>query len=354
MTMDQEDAPPVARQLLSSPSLACDLSWLLSAAASPPAQHKDPRFAQVFAGREELSERVRTFWADGMSDTYFTEMLALAHHAGAFNETSPTALWAALSEAAATVPTDLGLESETAEDRAFILDRLAQLKASPDLVRSYIALLREVWEPNDEVWQANLPLVGEYGLSLVAQIERGRPLPEILESECQIFRDKLPDIHERLDAGQPLMVVPCYFFGKSLYLEFPGLTVIGSGFHNGERGARARTEGLARRLKTVADPTRLALLHVLALSPSTVGDLAASFGLAQPTVSMHIKSLRETGLVRAERQGGRLQLSADPAAVETLLGDLRRVVVHGAGTTGSERNPTTVAGATHSNVPVMA
>ena len=82
--------------------------------------------------------------------------------------------------------------------------------------------------------------------------------------------------------------------------------------HRNDAAARARTESLARRLKTVADPTRLALLHYLAGTPSTVGDLAASFGLAQPTVSMHMKSLRESGLVRSERKDGRMQLSADP------------------------------------------
>jgi DNA-binding transcriptional ArsR family regulator len=139
----------------------------------------------------------------------------------------------------------------------------------------------------------------------------------------------LGDISQRIDSGYPLLVVPCLFFGKSLYLEFPGLTVVGSGFQRNDAAARARTESLARRLKTVADPTRLALLHFLAGTPSTVGDLAASFGLAQPTVSMHMKTLRESGLVRSERKDGRVRLSADPDAVEAMLDELRGVVVQG-------------------------
>jgi DNA-binding transcriptional ArsR family regulator len=76
----------------------------------------------------------------------------------------------------------------------------------------------------------------------------------------------------------------------------------------------------------VADPTRLALLHFVAGTPSTVGDLAVSFGLAQPTVSMHMKSLRESGLVRSERKDGRLQLRADPDAVARMVEELRGVV----------------------------
>jgi DNA-binding transcriptional ArsR family regulator len=122
--------------------------------------------------------------------------------------------------------------------------------------------------------------------------------------------------------------------------------------------ARAKTESVARRMKAVADPTRLALLHSLASTPSTIGDLAVLFRLAQPTVSMHIKVLRENGLVRAEREGGRLRVSADPAAIELLLADLRGAVLQDAGsgsnTTGSERIPATVVERTLSGAPVTS
>jgi DNA-binding transcriptional ArsR family regulator len=57
-----------------------------------------------------------------------------------------------------------------------------------------------------------------------------------------------------------------------------------------------------------------------------VGDLATSFGLAQPTISMHMKSLRESGLVRSERKDGRMRLSADPGAVASMVDELRGVV----------------------------
>jgi ArsR family transcriptional regulator len=117
-----------------------------------------------------------------------------------------------------------------------------------------------------------------------------------------------------------------------MYLEFPDLVVIGTGVGQGDAVARARTESVARRLKAVADPTRLALLHSLATAPSSVGELATLFRLAQPTVSMHVKVLRQSGLVRSQRQGGRLRLSADPVAVESLLGELRLAVLAGTST----------------------
>jgi DNA-binding transcriptional ArsR family regulator len=40
-----------------------------------------------------------------------------------------------------------------------------------------------------------------------------------------------------------------------------------------------------------------------------------------------MKTLRESGLVRSERKDGRMRLSADPDAVETMLDELRGVVV---------------------------
>jgi DNA-binding transcriptional ArsR family regulator len=326
MTMDEVAVPTTHRKFLSSPSLACDLSWVLHVAVRPEWSVQYPLIADFFVGREDLAERVRTFWAR-QPETCFTEMQVLAHHAGALGETSPPAFWKALVSAVATVPTDIGLESESPEDREIFLSRLEELKASPELVESYIALLREVWEPFDAAWQAALPRLEQSGRHVVAQLEAGRPLEELVGEACATFHSMLFNINERVESGQPLLVVPCMFFGKSLYLEFPGLTLVGSGFQQNDRGARERTEALARRLKTVADPTRLALLHFLASTPSTVGDLAVAFGLAQPTVSMHMKMLRETGLVRSVRNGGRLQLSADPEAVETLLSELRSAVV---------------------------
>jgi len=160
--------------------------------------------------------------------------------------------------------------------------------------------------------------------------------------------------------------VPCLFFGSSMYLELDGLVVIGTGVGQGDLAARARTETVARRLKAVADPTRLALLHSLATAPSTISELALMFRLAQPTVSMHVKVLRENGLVQSRREAGRLRVSADPAAVDALLAEVREAVLQGlqapeglpsgqgASTTGSDRIPATVVETTRSGAPVTA
>ena len=255
------------------------------------------------------------------------------------------------------------MPSESPEDREIYLDRLRRLRESPALLRSYLDLLEAVWAPVDAMWQQALPIIEEAGRQVVAQYERGRSLELLIPEGCDIFHQRLPDILAKVEAGQqPLLFVPCLFFGSSMYLEVSGLVTIGTGVGQGDAVARAQTESVARRLKAVADPTRLALLHSLATAPSSVGELAVLFRLAQPTVSMHVKVLRENGLVRSQRQGGRLRLSADAGAVELLLDELRQAVLQGAdgpqpagaSTTGNDLMPATVVDRTLSATPVTS
>ena len=68
---------------------------------------------------------------------------------------------------------------------------------------------------------------------------------------------------------------------------------------------RMQTAALADRLKALADPTRLALLDLLAQQgdPLCVCDLTAQFPQNQPTISHHLRLLREAGLIGTEKRG---------------------------------------------------
>jgi ArsR family transcriptional regulator, arsenate/arsenite/antimonite-responsive transcriptional repressor len=79
----------------------------------------------------------------------------------------------------------------------------------------------------------------------------------------------------------------------------------------------ARAEALAERLKALADATRLRMLDLLAQQaegllpaegalpsePLCVCDVTAQFPQNQPTISHHLKILREAGLIQGERRG---------------------------------------------------
>jgi ArsR family transcriptional regulator len=63
---------------------------------------------------------------------------------------------------------------------------------------------------------------------------------------------------------------------------------------------------LARMFKALGDPVRLRLLSRVASSAggeACVCDLSSGFDVSQPTISHHLKVLRETGLLECERRG---------------------------------------------------
>ncbi|HET8607990.1 MAG TPA: metalloregulator ArsR/SmtB family transcription factor [Gaiellaceae bacterium] len=61
---------------------------------------------------------------------------------------------------------------------------------------------------------------------------------------------------------------------------------------------------LARRFKALGDPTRIAIVNRLAtVGEVCVCDLNAAFDLSQPTISHHLKLLREAGIVESQRRG---------------------------------------------------
>jgi DNA-binding transcriptional ArsR family regulator len=87
-----------------------------------------------------------------------------------------------------------------------------------------------------------------------------------------------------------------------------------------ETTIRPREELLARiaeRLKAMADPTRLRLLHALEGGEICVSDLAAQVGGSQANVSKHLAVLRKAGLVACRRDGMNVCYSiADRSAFE--------------------------------------
>lgn len=78
---------------------------------------------------------------------------------------------------------------------------------------------------------------------------------------------------------------------------------------------------LAARFKAVADPTRLRLLSLIAAhtgGEACVCDLTAGFDLSGPTISHHLKVLREAGLITGERRGTWIYYRVVPAMLATL------------------------------------
>ncbi|HEV7605206.1 MAG TPA: metalloregulator ArsR/SmtB family transcription factor [Candidatus Limnocylindrales bacterium] len=70
-------------------------------------------------------------------------------------------------------------------------------------------------------------------------------------------------------------------------------------------------------LQAAADPTRLTILRQLADDDGVCAcDFTACCEVAQPTVSHHLKVLREAGWVRTQRRGSNIYYFLEPAAAE--------------------------------------
>ena len=89
----------------------------------------------------------------------------------------------------------------------------------------------------------------------------------------------------------------------------------------GGRVDDAAAEALARMFKALADPNRVKLLSMIAASDeqeACVCDLTEPVGLAQPTISHHMKVLVEAGLVSREQRGKWAYFSLVPGILESL------------------------------------
>ncbi len=76
----------------------------------------------------------------------------------------------------------------------------------------------------------------------------------------------------------------------------------------------------------LADPSRIMILYALSDGPRSVTEICKALGMPQPSVSRHLKILRERRMVTVERQGTVMQYSlADRRLIEAL--DLLRAVL---------------------------
>ena len=76
----------------------------------------------------------------------------------------------------------------------------------------------------------------------------------------------------------------------------------------------------------VGDPKRLRLLYLVAEQPRNVSELTEMLGVSQPTVSHHLRILRDRGLVEARKEGTTVYYSlSNPRILEAL--DMMRAIV---------------------------
>ena len=307
------------------PSIAVEMSWALLAARKEQLCTNHPVLEALYQSPNGLEKRIRSFWADGVAD--FGELLVLADQARLVGSVHIEELLGGIAAAAVDSPAEMALLSESETDRLVFLARLDRLRRSPHLRRDYVQLLRDLWAEVGPAWEAE----GHRRAAAAAEryrrrLERGSKWADLIVADCEYLSQLLPRLIRQLPAFVPVTIAPSYFSGQGLLFDLPNGIVVGVSAAETGQHARARTDVLAKRLKSLADPTRLAIIDALAAGPMTVGEIARSFDLAQPTVSNHVKILREAGVVVSSRRGSRVELEVRKDAGNELLEDVKALM----------------------------
>jgi len=325
MPLFHDDPADLSPRVAVGGSIAVELDWALAAVRRPEFQRDHPVLDRVYQESPKLVERARSLWGAGEETSCggSIEIMILAHHGGVLFSMDPAQLLEQLEAICADAPVELPLASETPEDRAALLARLTRLRSSPQVRQRYVELVSDLWSALSADWEREGRLAVNAAVSARQDLQQqGLPWKQVAGNIKTCHEELLNQLVTSLGPRGTVAVVPAYFAHLGSMIDLPGMVLVGVRAVGLGVQSRARTELLARRLKTISDPTRLAMLEAIRGAPYTVSDLATHFSLAQPTVSNHLKLLREAGIVSNHTVGGRRLLTVQPDVLADLVDHL--------------------------------
>jgi ArsR family transcriptional regulator, arsenate/arsenite/antimonite-responsive transcriptional repressor len=330
MPVFEDDGGPAEPSVEVRPSAVLELSWLIYMPSSP---HKREgargSAAAVAAAADDIQAELRDIWGDEADADCLPEISILAHRSGTLLADEADSFLDGLDRAARIGEPRPELLSETPEVREATWRRLERMRRDPALVRHYRAVLAHVWDMVRDEWEeTGQRVVRRACRQWSDQIARGTPPTELLP-EKRLFRS--PELPRLIGLRGSLVLSPLYFCSPrgGIVIDTNDYVHVGGPLQSvdGERLLREESDQLAARLKVLADGTRVGLLRQLAEEPATVMDLARRFGLAQPTVSNHVRLLRDAGLLDSRRDGARVLYRVAPDRLERLLSETRQVLL---------------------------
>jgi DNA-binding transcriptional ArsR family regulator len=345
MPSEVAEAPPSSVQVLVAPFIDFQFVLFLLAKRGVYPQRPIPDWLRAREAEDPSTiNRAVQFWpAAGLGslssgEPYVDggETLVLAWRAGVlFSQDVPAAIDAIEAQIRVEAPTPK-LDSEPPEVVDIIGRRLAYLREDRAAAAEYVEILRQMWTLVEPQWRsAAAAEARETAADLDARARNESDLRKIVAANSFVHKDNYQAQIASARAVGELYVVPLALGNEgAIYWAFPGAVIVGVGAATPQKQARkrARLEDAAGRFKVLSDPTRLSILnevmHGTNYNATTVTELASLFGLSQPTISVHMKLLREAGLVSTERDGNRTLYTANETiirdfiahAVEELMG----------------------------------
>ncbi|HSS62736.1 MAG TPA: metalloregulator ArsR/SmtB family transcription factor [Candidatus Limnocylindrales bacterium] len=303
-----------------APSAPLELMWVMHFATA--GHEHEGAYASLDPLRARFGTRLTELRGDGMPQ-YSTELVVLADRSGTLLDLDLRRFFARVEDAIADPSPAPSLRSESPEELNVTRQRLERLRNDPQLRKRFIVLLGELWAAVEEEWEElGRPAVVAEARRWARALDEGSPYRRLMEAS-RLWANR-PDIDVFSDAAAAegnLILTPCWFGGKIHVIEMDGLVYLGRGIRHGEPSYRKVAAEIATSLKSLADPTRLAILLRLAREPASVTEIARQFQLSQPTVSAHVQVLREAGLLEERTVGRSAELTASPEALRRLFSD---------------------------------
>ena len=296
--------------------------------------HQNFWLATMPSERPDLMERIRTFWEGEQSSPEWLEILVLAQRSDTLFDQDLDGFVERLEFATGPSFEAPVLATESESTNRQTTERLAALSSSEDLRSKYASLLSDTFAALRPDWdREGQSQAEERALSLSRQmIVTPDPL-KALPSGSIARNEVFAELIERLISERDTVVVPSYFGGRgSGVVALPGLLLIAQGLEWDRIEKQRRTDAkvAAKRFKILSDPTRLAILAQLTKQATSIRDLAARFELSQPTVSTHVKMLREADLLDSRQAGNLTLYTANGPEIRQWIADGVNTVISGA------------------------
>jgi ArsR family transcriptional regulator len=282
--------------------------------------HRRRRFAQrLHESDPALTHDIASFWQDSLPE--WIEIFILAETSGVTLSKDVDGALNAIERVAAIHRTIPDLPSEEEEVRTGAQARLDDLAGSSERRESWASILRRLWAFMRIDWEDGAGAEAErLALHFRGRIDAGEPLTGLIPPRHFAMGDAFRDL---MNGENAVVISPLTLNTESKYiLQMDGGPVyIGFGTNweaTKDEGAQA-TEAEANAFKVLSDRTRLGILRTLLAHSASITDLARQFEVSQPTVSAHVKILRDAGLLTSTRRGPLTLYRADKAALRNHL-----------------------------------
>jgi len=317
-----------------SPSAPSELAWLLNLLTQT-ARYAEPALAELDGSllpgigrlRKPIQEQIKQLWDDGLAGC--PELLYAAHEADCVFDDELTRLLAWFAKPGAKSTVVHAMLTEPERDRTAIADRLHRLRDDARARHTYRSVLVDVWRLASSAWQrSGRAVVTDACSAWKAKLNAGVSIEELVpprhpltDAERLGFDDIFMHRHE-------FAVSPLYFCMSGGHVvdldEYVHIAVPASDLLPVRKVRDAAF--VSDRLRVLAEPARVHILIQLLSAPAGVMDVARSLRMSQPTVSGHLKILRDAGLVQPRRFGARTVMVASRKRIERLLEDARATI----------------------------